>query len=110
MLRDGFSLGAFLFGPLWLLARRAWVPAALSFAVYVLAGVLLPDAATGVIFPALMLLHGLSANEVLAWALERRGYHLSQVISARTEADALERLLTWRPDLKGVFMPPEAAR
>ena len=46
-----------------------------------------------------MLLHGLSGNDMLAWALERRGYLLSHVLSARTEADALARLLTNRPDL-----------
>jgi hypothetical protein len=110
LLRDGFSWGALLLGPVWLLLHRAWVPAALGFAAFVLAGTLLPDAAAGVAIPALMLLHGLSGNDMLAWGLERRGYRLTHVLAARTETDALARLLTNRPDLRSVFMPPRAAR
>ena len=110
MLRDGFSWGALLFGPVWLLLHRAWVPAALSFAAYVLAFALLPGMASGIVIPSLMLLHGLSGHDMRAWALERRGYLLTHVLSARNEADALARLLANRPDLMGTFMPPGAAR
>ena len=110
MLRDGFSWGALLFGPVWLLLHRAWVPAALSFAAYVLAFALLPGMASGIAIPSLMLLHGLSGHDMRAWALERRGYLLTHVLSARNEADALARLLANRPDLMGTFMPPGAAR
>ncbi|MEI7712492.1 MAG: DUF2628 domain-containing protein [Rhodospirillales bacterium] len=99
LLRDGFSRGAFLFGPLWLLLHRAWIPAILSAVAFAIVAFRLPPTATGVAIPALMLLHGLSGNDMLAWPLERRGYLLSHVLSARTEADALARLLTNRPDL-----------
>ena len=110
LVRDGFSWGAFLFGPIWLLLHRAWIPAALSFAAFVLSGALLPDTVSGIVTPALMVLHGLSGNDLVAWSLTRRGYLLSHVLTARTEADALARLLTNRPDLAGVFMPPRTAR
>ena len=40
LVREGFSLGAFLFGPLWLFAHRAWVAGAIALAVLVGIGVL----------------------------------------------------------------------
>ena len=99
LLRDGFSWGALLFGPLWLLLHRAWIPAILSFVTFFVASLLLPSSIADVAIPAAMLLHGLSGNDMLAWGLERRGYLLTHVLAARTEADAIARLLATRPDL-----------
>ncbi len=110
LLRDGFSWGAMLFGPLWLLLHRAWIPAALSFAAFVLAEALLSEPTAGVAIPGLMLLHGLSGNDMLAWNLERHGYLLTQILVARSEPEALARLLHDRPDLSGAFMPPRTAQ
>ena len=36
LVREGFSFGAFLFGPLWLAVHRAWIPAVLALAAIVL--------------------------------------------------------------------------
>jgi Protein of unknown function (DUF2628) len=98
------------FGPLWLAAHRAWVPAVLS----VVAAVLIVFLATGgvavVLMAGLVLLLGLSGHDLRRWSLDHRGYLLAQVIAARSELGALERLLTRRPDLKGRFLPPETAR
>ncbi len=110
LLRDGFSWGALLFGPFWLLLHRAWIPATLSFVTFFVVAFRLPPTVTSVVIPALMLLHGLSGNDMLAWALERRGYLLAHVLAARTEADALARLLNNRPDLAGTFMPTASKR
>ena len=110
LLREGFSWGAMLFGPVWLLAHRAWVPAALSFATYVMVRALMPSLVSSVMIPAIMLLHGLSGNDMLAWALERRGYLFANVVTARSEAEALARLLTNRPDLMATFRPSSVAR
>ena len=38
LLRDGFSWGAFFFGPFWLLAHRAWIPGAVALLLFALAG------------------------------------------------------------------------
>ena len=32
LVREGFSWGALLFGPLWLAVHRAWIPAVLALA------------------------------------------------------------------------------
>ena len=99
LLRDGFSWGAFLFGPFWLLLHRAWIPAAIVLAAYVLVGFLLPEPIQGVVSLGLMVGLGFSGNDLRAWSLEQQGFLLAHVLTARTEADALARLLTSRPDL-----------
>jgi hypothetical protein len=110
LLRDGFSWGAFLFGPFWLLLHRAWIPATLSFVTFFVFAFRLPASFANVLIPALLVLHGMSGNDMLAWALERRGYLLAHVLAARTEDDAMARLLTDRPDLNGTFLPHKAVR
>jgi len=62
------------------------------------AGVL-PDPASSIVTFGLMVLLGLSGNDLRAWSLTRRGYHLDHVVIARHESDALIKLLTNRPDL-----------
>ncbi len=99
LLRDGFAWGAFLFGPLWLLLHRAWIPALLSLITIGVVVLRLPPGIAAIVVPALLLLHGFSGNDMRGWALERRGYLLTHVLSARTEADAIARLLRNRPDL-----------
>ena len=56
------------------------------------------------------MLLGLSGHDLRRWSLDHRGYLLAQVVAARSEMEALARLLDRRPDLKGSFLPPEAAR
>ncbi len=99
LVREGFSWGAFLFGPLWLLAHRAWIPAVLLLAVNVIAGALAPAAVQPFLFPAISLLVGLSGNDLRRFSLERRGYLLMHVVAARDPDSALARLLAGRPEL-----------
>jgi len=110
LVREGFSWGAFCFGPLWLAAHRAWIPAVLSLVASVLILILTTDGASAVLLGGLVVLLGLSGHDLRRWSLDHRGYLLAQVVAARDEAEALMRLLTRRPDLKGSFMPPETAR
>lgn len=105
LLRDGFAWGAFVLGPVWLLLHRAWVSAGLSFAALLLTGALLPNPAAGIATLALMVLLGLSANDLRGWALEQRGYAMHHVVAARSFDDALARLLTVRPELRTSFLP-----
>ncbi len=105
---EGFSWGALLFGPLWLAAHRAWIPAALALA----AGILILALTTGPTGPALMLALavwlGLSGHDLRRWTLRQRGFALFEVVAARDEADAFAKLLARRPDLAGSFVPPGA--
>jgi len=110
LVREGFSWGAFLFGPLWLAGHRAWIAAALTLAAGVLIVVLAKGAIAAALLAALTVLLGVSGNDLRRWSLDHRGYLLSEVVAARSEIEALGRLLDRRPDLAGSFLPPETAR
>ncbi len=110
LVREGFSWGAFLFGPLWLAGHRAWIPAALALAAGSLIVILLPPGIAGVTMFALAILLGLSGQDFRRWSMDHRGFTLAQVITARSEPEALGVLLARRPDLVGSFLPPGATR
>jgi hypothetical protein len=107
---EGFSWAALVFGPLWLALHRAWIPAVLALAAGVLILALAKDGLADALLAALVLLLGLSGHDLHRWSLDHRGYLLAQVVAGRNELEALERLLTRRPDLRGNFLPPEQAR
>ena len=78
LVREGFSLGAFLFGPLWLFAHRAWVAGAIALAVLVGIGVLAVLTA-GSTLPLITLLGyaamlGWNGRDLCRWSLARQGY------------------------------------
>jgi Protein of unknown function (DUF2628) len=110
LVKEGFSWGALFFGPLWLALHRAWIAAVLSVAAIVLIIVFTDNGITAALLTTLILLLGLSGQDLRRWSLDHRGYLLAQVLMARDELEALERLLERRADLKGAYVPPEAAR
>lgn len=99
LVAERFSLGAALFGPLWLLWHRAWIPAVLLCCAWV-AGVavtpagLLPAVAVGLVWFA-----GLCGRDMRRWSLARRGWREAHVVMARGEDAALERLWRFHPAL-----------
>jgi hypothetical protein len=99
LVREGFSWAAFLFGPLYLAAHRAWVPAALNLAAIIL----LQAICTAISSPAPMLglaiLQGLFARDLWRWGLARRGFAPGPVVAATNQDQAFARLLGARPDL-----------
>jgi hypothetical protein len=110
LVREGFSWGALLFGPLWLAAHRAWIPAMLTVVASLLIVLLATEGISVVLMSGVTVLLGLSGQDLRRWSLDHRGYLLAQVIAAHNELGALERLLTRRPDVAGSFLPPETAR
>lgn len=110
LVKEGFAWGAFLFGWVWLLVHRAWIPGLLALAASVLIGVLTEAGARVLLEIGLALLLGLTGRDLVRWSLARRGYTLAHVLAARDTNSALARLLTGRPDLAASFLPPEQAR
>ena len=110
LVREGFSWGAALLGPIWLAAHRAWLAAVLAVVACVLIVLLADDEVRVALLAAMAVLLGLSGHDMRRWSLDHSGYLLSQVVSARDELEALERLLERRPDQKGSFLPPQGAR
>ena len=99
LVREGWSWPALFFGPLWLLASRAWIPALLEIAFIAAVLTLAPPALRPVLMIALCILNALLGHDLVRWSLARRGYTLAHVVMAPNPDAALLRLLTARPDL-----------
>jgi hypothetical protein len=108
LVREGFAWGALFFGPLWLAAHRAWIPAAISLAAYVLVALLAPRPAAAILIVALAVLLGLTGQDLRRWALEWRGYLLVHILAAVNRDDAFMRLMALRPDLAARYRPEPA--
>ena len=101
LLREGFSWGAFLFGPLWLLGHRCWTAGVLLACAWI-AVAFVPDGAVQLLLAAaLAWAAGLWGQDCRRWTLERRGYVMPHVVAADDTDTALARLLDRRPDLIG---------
>ncbi len=96
---EGWSWGAFWFGPLWLFAERAWIPAILDLAAFAWLFALAPPRFWGPVAFGLALLAGTMGRDMVRWSLSRRGYELSHVLAARDSDTALGRLYAARGDL-----------
>jgi Protein of unknown function (DUF2628) len=109
--RDGFSWGAFLLGPVWMAWRRLWLVllgyivlmAALSFALAKLAAT--GDIAVLVAFLVALLL-GLEGSTLARWTLRRRGWNELGIVVGKNREEAERRFFNvWvannaaRPDL-----------
>jgi len=101
LVREGFSWGAFVFGPFWLLGHRAWIAGVLALVAWVNLAIVLPGAAAAPVFLVLHWALGLFGNDLRRWSLGRADYVLVHVIAAPNEDTALARLLERRPDLIG---------
>lgn len=109
LIPEGFSVAAALFGPIWLAAHRAWIPALLLLAAMVTIAIFVPTLLLAVLAPACVTLLGLCGRDLVRWSIGRRGYYLAHVLAARSEAEALGRLLAHRPHLSERFLPKDIA-
>jgi hypothetical protein len=108
LVREGFSIGAFLFGPIWLAVHRAWIPAGGTIVLTILFLLLARPPASCVLVLGLALLLGFSGRDLVRWSIARRGYLESSIVTGRDEDDALSRLLAARDDLLERSMEAEA--
>ena len=103
LVREGFSWAALVFGPIWLAAHRAWIPAVLSLAAFVVIALLTHGWGEAALWIALALLLGVAGQDLRRWALTLHGYTVVHVVAARNRDAALARLLARRPDLAGAL-------
>jgi len=104
ILKDGFSWPAALIGGLWALWNRMWWVALGLIAVTAVTNGLGPRMFTDSVSPSVLtvavaVLTGLLAHDLRSWTLQRQGFILSAVISARNSEDALRRYLDRDLDL-----------
>jgi hypothetical protein len=105
---ERFSWGALFFGPIWLAAHRAWIPAILSFVAGLLIALLTHGLGQAVLMTGLAMILGLTGHDLRRWSLERAGYLLVHVSSGRDEIEAMRHLLHHRPDLEDRYRPRPA--
>ncbi|HEX4260989.1 MAG TPA: DUF2628 domain-containing protein [Acetobacteraceae bacterium] len=105
LLREGASLGAAVFGPLWLAAHRAWVAAGLDLAAGILIVALARGWVLGVLLAAAVVLQGLFGRDLVRLSLAWHGWELDGVVAARGIDGAWARLLAGRPDLGSRLRP-----
>ena len=109
LIPEHFAWGAFLLSGLWLLGKRLWL-ATLVFAL--LWGVLiwlnsrfgLHASALSLIYWAVALFLGIEGNNLVIRKLTRQGWRVSDVVEARTLAEAERRY--FERALAGESMPP----
>ncbi len=99
LVREGFSWGAAVFGPLWLLLHRTWIPFLLSLAIAIGLAAFVRGGVAVVLWVAFAWLFGLCGHDLRRWGLERRGYSLEYVVEARNLDAAYSRLFIAVPDL-----------
>jgi hypothetical protein len=93
LVRQGASAWAFLFHMFWLAYHKLWLETAVFFALYV-ATILLgqsygvSETVIGVLQLALQSLLALSAADIRAAALERKGYVLKDITTGASEIEA----------------------
>jgi hypothetical protein len=102
LVREGFSWGAFLFGPFWLLLRGLWL-AALLWLVAAAAALFLARFGGIPVLLALQFLLGCHARDLQRRALARRGYEQAHLVAERDEEMALARLLAAKPELAAAW-------
>jgi hypothetical protein len=107
LVREGFSLGAFLFGPLWLFAHRAWMAGVIALAVLILTAVVarvMPGSAVILLLGYAALL-GWNGRDLCRWSLARQGYEESHVLAGRDSDAAYARLIARDPTLAAADLP-----
>ncbi len=99
LVREGFAWGGLVFGPLWLLAHRAWIAGLGALCAGIVIAALARGDVAGVLLAGLAWLIGLFGQDLRRWSLSRHGYTLVHVVAAADIDTALARLLDRRPDL-----------
>jgi hypothetical protein len=95
VLRLGFAPWGFVFGPIWLLAKRLWLPlgawilGAAVVGLVVASGVLRPETAV-ILYWLAALFIGIDGRNLQGWSLARRGSPLADIVAADT-AESAER-------------------
>jgi hypothetical protein len=102
LVREGFSIWAFLFTVLWLISERLWLATIGYLALIVVIiqageqfGASPISLALAQLFVQLLL--GFSAYDLKRWTLTRRGYHFTGIVTAENELNATRRYYDYSP-------------
>jgi hypothetical protein len=98
---EAFTWAGLMFGPLWLLARGAWIAGVIALAGDIAIAAARIGPAGTILGFGLSWIIGLFGNDLRRWSLSRRGFAMAQVVAERNGEAAMARLLDHRPELIG---------
>jgi uncharacterized protein DUF2628 len=109
-LRERFSLGAFLFGPLWMIRHRLWIVliiylVVVGFIAYGLQVLGISWPMLAFVFGLIQLLIGLEATTLLRWTRLRHGWRDCGVVIADDLEMAERRFFESRTSLRSATAP-----
>jgi hypothetical protein len=102
LVKEGFSVPAFLFGSLWAVAKGLWLPVLILLAISLgalLATAGLGDAAGLIVDVGIAIIIGYTANDLWRWALDRRGFVEMGVVMGPDPESAWSRFVDTHPGL-----------
>jgi len=102
LIPEGFSFWAFLLGPFWLFAHRAWLAGFAALVGLILVNFLPAPYGIALALAAHLLL-GLQGQDLRRWTLGRRRWTLAHVVQGRDAEGALARLLQAEPRLLPLY-------
>jgi hypothetical protein len=91
VLREGFCIEAFIFGPLWALYKKMWL---IGIATIALHGILynltgyIPSFMIDFIGNLVLLLYGFFAVDLMSYKLCKNSYNLEDIIIANSQEEA----------------------
>jgi hypothetical protein len=118
-IREGFSWGAALFGPLWMLMHRLWWPLAGYMLVYgslemLRTAEIIDERWIGLGMVALHLLLGFEGDTLRRWYLGRRGWHTLGFVNGRNQIECEQRFfdawLPTQPTVQAQWAPARGSR
>lgn len=90
-LKEGFSIQAFIFGPLWALYKQMWLIGSINIIIYIILIMLksyIPEFLSDLLNNILFLSYGFFASDLLSYRLSNNNYDLQDVVIANNKEQA----------------------
>ncbi len=98
LIADGFSWGAFFFGPFWFFWNRLWLAGFLVLGAITILSVLFSllevhEGVASIINLLIMILQGLEANTLKRWTFECKGRPIAGFVTGQDDSEAEAKMI-----------------
>lgn len=98
LIADGFSWGAFFFGPLWFFWNRLWLAGFLVLGAIIILSVLFAlfevhEGFASIVNLLIMIVQGLEANALKRWTFERKGRPVAGFVTGQDDIEAEAKMI-----------------
>ena len=91
VLKEGFSIEAFILGPIWAFYKQMWLIGSISIIIYIVSNSMknyIPEFFTDVFNNIVLLLYGFFASDLISYKLNNNGYQLEDIVIAKNQDEA----------------------